>query len=455
MTNLFRSCRFLTLIGFVLAIHLQMLNAQNPIIRDQFSADPSARVFNGRMYVFSSHDIKAPEGKGLRPEWFCMEDYYVYSSENLVDWTNHGMILSQYDVPWVDSATYSMWAPDCIEKDGKYYFYFPANKIKEEGAKWGGFGIGVAVADSPEGPYVAQAEPIKGIHGIDPNVFIDKDGQAYIYYSLGQIFVAKLKDNMLELDSEPQAIANLPEKGMKEGPWLFEREGLYYLTLPHVENETERLEYAIADNPMGPFKMAGVIMDESPSGCWTNHHSIVEYQDQWYLFYHHNDYSPNFDKNRSVRVDSLFFNSDGTIRKVSPTLRGVGISKAYNTIEIDRYSAISDKGTEIAFINSSDTFKGWKTLMSEKGAWLRYDRVDFSGQKPGQIKLRVQAPSGAVIELRENSLQGPILSKIKVPSGDTWQAVEAGVKNIKSEIIDLVFVLKKGSQLEIDWVQFE
>ena len=103
---------------------------------------------------------------------------------------------------------------------------------------------------------------------------------------------------------------------------------MYYLTYPHVENKTERLEYAIGDNPLGPFKVTGVIMDESPTGCWTNHHSIIQFKNQWYLFYHHNDFSPNFDKARSVRADSLFFNEDGTIKKVIPTLRGIGVTDA-------------------------------------------------------------------------------------------------------------------------------
>jgi Beta-xylosidase len=173
--------------------------AQNPIIRDRFSADPSARVFNGRVYLYPSHDNLAREGRG-RPIWFCMEDYHVFSSSNLTDWTHHGIILGQNKVNWVDSTTFSMWAPDCIARNGKYYFYFPANVKASIGR---GFGIGVAVADHPAGPYTPQLEPINNVHGIDPCPFIDKDGQAYIYYSLNKIFVAKLKDNMLELASEP------------------------------------------------------------------------------------------------------------------------------------------------------------------------------------------------------------------------------------------------------------
>ena len=325
--RLFLLSTFLVIIG--------TLKAQNPIITDQFTADPTAKVFEGKMYVYPSHDIPSPIER--LKEWFCMADYHVFSSDNLVDWTDHGVILSQENVPWVAPDSYSMWAPECVYKNGKYYFYFPSTP-KGEGKR--GFSIGVAIADKPYGPFPPQATPIEGVNGIDPCVLIDKDGQAYIYWSGRGMSVAKLKDNMLELTSEPMQIQGLPE-GFKEGPFAFERNGKYYFTFPWVKEKTEVLAYAMGDNPMGPFEFKGIIMDESPTDCWTNHHSLVEYKGQWYLFYHHNDYSPEFDKNRSARVDSLFFNPDGTIQKVTPTLRGVGITDARKEIQLDRYSRLS------------------------------------------------------------------------------------------------------------------
>jgi hypothetical protein len=278
-------------------------SAQNPIISGQYSADPTARVFNGKVYLYPSHDIPSPIEK--LKEWFCMADYHVFSSSNLTEWQDHGVIVSQDKVPWVQDGSYTMWAPDCVEKDGKYYFYFPAAPKGEEK----GFGIGVAVADHPEGPFMPMWKPIEGVHGIDPCVLIDKDGQAYLYWAGAGLHMAKLKPNMTELASEPKLVEGLPE-GFKEGPFAFERNGKYYFTFPWVREKdgTETLAYAMADHPMGPFTFKGIIMDESPTKCWTNHHSIVEYQGQWYLFYHHNDYSPKFDKNRSVRIDSLNFN---------------------------------------------------------------------------------------------------------------------------------------------------
>lgn len=444
-------------LGLILALAAlfsiaDQLVAQNPLIRDQFTADPSARVFNGKVYVYPSHDILANEDRG-RIGWFCMEDYHVFSSSNLNDWTDHGVIVSQDKVDWVNADSYSMWAPDCIERNGKYYFYFPA--FHKDTSRLGrGFSIGVAVADQPEGPYIPQPEPIKGFTGIDPNAFIDKDGQAYLYWSLGEIFVAKLKENMLELDSEIKVVEYLPDSGLKEGPYVFERQGIYYMTYPHVENRTERLEYAIGDNPMGPFRFAGVIMDESPSGCWTNHHSIVEFEGQWYLFYHHNDYSPKFDKARSIRVDSLFFKEDGTIQKVRPTLRGVGVSEASRQIQLDRYSLKSDAGATVALLDTLHTFKGWKAILNEENAWIRYNKLDFGDAHLPNLELAYSSQSGGTLHIRLDSAGGPLLAELKVAESKDWKTILCPLSEIPSGIHDLVVVSKSQDPVEIDWIRF-
>lgn len=427
--------------------------AQNPFIRDQFTADPTARVFNNRVYVYPSHDILAKEGKG-RVGWFCMEDYHVFSSDNLTDWTDHGVIVTQNKVPWVRPDGYSMWAPDCVFRNNKYYFYFPTFP-KDTTSIGRGFTIGVAIADKPEGPFVPQAEPIKNVKGIDPNVFIDKNGQAYLYWSAGQIFGARLKPNMLELDSEVKVLGDLPTKGLKEGPFVFERNGVYYMTYPHVENKIERLEYAIGDNPLGPFKITGVLMDESPTGCWTNHHSLAEFKGQWYLFYHHNDYSPKFDKARSVRVDSLFFNADNTIRKVRPTLRGVGLTKADKPIQVDRYSKLADSGIAIDLLDSADTFKGWKTVFSAPGAWIQYNGVDFGSGKAKKVIVNAKTNSDATLQIRLNSVNGPVLSEIKLSPGTGWNTTTVGASGVKSGVHPIVVLAKDGGQVEVDWIRFE
>ncbi len=427
-------------------------NAQNPIIRNQYSADPSARVFGDRVYLYPSHDILAAPGKG-RPGWFCMEDYHVFSSADLTNWTDHGVIVTQNKVPWVRPDSYSMWAPDCIERNGKYYFYFPTSP-KDTTTYGRGFTVGVAIADKPEGPFIPEAIPVKGIRGIDPNVFIDKDGQAYLYWSAGNIYAAKLKENMLELASDPVTLGELPSKGLKEGPFLFERNGVYYLTYPHVENKIERLEYATGNNPSGPFKFTGVIMDESPTGCWTNHHSLVQFKNQWYLFYHHNDYSPKFDKARSVRADSLFFNADGTIQKVIPTLRGIGVTQATNEIQLDRYSAISDKETAVMFIDTANTFKGWKTIFTGSNGWIQYNTVDFGNKRLKTVSVNVSSATGGILQLRADNIDGTILAEVKVPAGNNWHIVNAALSAFTPGIHHLVVLLKEGKNVEVDWVSF-
>lgn len=439
------------LLAALLGAGSQLAQAQNPFITNQFTADPAARVFGGRVYVYPSHDIRATPGHG-RQGWFVMEDYHVFSSANLTDWTDHGVIVTQNKVPWVQPDSYSMWAPDCVFRNGKYYFYFPSTPRDTTAGK--GFRIGVAVADQPTGPFVPQPAPLAGVRGIDPNVFIDHDGQAYLYWSQGNIYGAKLKANMLELAEAPKTLGELPTQGLKEGPYLFERKGIYYLTYPHVAHKTERLEYATSTSPLGPFTVQGVIMDESPTGCWTNHHSILEFRNQWYLFYHHNDLSPKFDKNRSVRIDSLSFAADGSLRKVQPTLRGVGLTDARQKIQLDRYSRLSAQGAAIAFLDTANTFRGWQTRLAP-GGWVQYNNVDFGRQPLHTAVLRGASATGGTVQIRLDNPQGPLLAQLAVPRGGTWQEVKAPLAAFKPGRHTLFVSLQGGAGAEIDWVSFK
>ena len=267
----------------------------------------------------------------------------------------------------------------------------------------------------------------------------------------GGVQQAKLKDNMMELATKPERVNDLPQKGLKEGPFPFKRNGKYYLTFPWAKDSTEVLAYCMADQPLGPWKFMGVFMDESPTGCWTNHHSIVEYKGQWYIFYHHNDYSPEFDKNRSARIDTIGFNPDGTIIKVIPTLRGVGNSDARTQIQIDRYSEIASNAS-IAYLNETNKFEGWKTLFAKNGAWVRYNRVEFGQEPVKQVKFRVLAPKGATLEV--SVAGGKSIAKVKVPCSNNWEIVSAPVKNSPVGLQDLKITLKSG-QAEVDWMIFD
>jgi hypothetical protein len=358
------------------------------------------------------------------------------------------VIVRQTEIPWAKPDAYALWAPDCIAKDGKYYFYFPTLPKAGEG-----FRVGVAVADQPTGPFAVDPQPIEGVHGIDPCVLLTKDGAAYLFFSHKQIFVAKLKANLRELDGPVTTIANLPTKGLLEGPFAFER-GKYYLTYPHVENRIERLEYAVSDQPMGPYQPAGVILDESASGCWTVHQSIVEYRGEWFLFYHDRDLSPTFDKNRSIRADRLYFNDDGTIRKVVPTLRGVGVVDARSEIQLDRFSATSGNDVTVSFLDPANVHAGWKIALGKPASWVRFNDVDF-GPGVRTAHLRARSAGGGTVEIHRDAPDGPVLARVEIPASADWQIVNAATKNAVAGRHDLVVTLVGGDAVELDWAKFE
>ncbi len=434
-----------TLLALACALAGTALSAQNPVIRDQYTADPTARVFDGKVWLYASHDIISP----VEPErkWFCMADYHCFSSEDLVHWTDHGVILDQKDVPWGNPEGYSMWAPDCVERGGKYYFYFP--NAPREGR---GFAVGVAVADRPDGPFTPQEKSIQGVFGIDPCCLLASDGNAYLYWSGMGFSGAKLQDNMTELDGTPVRLDTpLPAGGLKEGPFVFEREGKFYLTYPWVQDRTESLVYAMADSPLGPFEYKGKIMEKSLSECWTNHHSFVEYQGQWYLFYHHNDYSPDFDKNRSVRIDKVRFNPDGTIEQVTPTYRGVGVTPASDRIQMDRYSGIYHVAAGIDFLDPAKPFDGWFVRLGRPGTWVRYDEIDFGETSPEAVTFRYRAPEHAEVAapLSDEESLGTFL----LPASEDWTEVTLPVTGTATGLRNLKLLVLRGSA-DIDWVSF-
>jgi hypothetical protein len=436
------------------------LLAQNPIIKGQYTADPTARVFDGKVWLFASHDIISP----VEPErkWFCMEDYHVFSSEDLVHWTDHGVILDQKDVPWGNPQGYSMWAPDCVERDGKYYFYFP------NGTKAGrGFGVGVAVADRPEGPYIPEPEPIKGINGIDPCVLQASDGNAYIFWGNGRC--AKLKPNMKELaDDNPKTVVKWGNREMEmvgvncleglpsrqaEGPFAFEANGWFYLTYPYVRENTEVLAYAMSKNPMGPYEYKGIIMERSVNECWTNHHSFVQYKGQWYLFYHHNDYSPNFDKNRSVRVDKVRFNPDGSIEQVVPTLRGVGETLATDHIQMDRYSAIYHYGVYVDLLDAANPFEGFYIHFARGNSWVRYDEITFGETAPASVVFRFR--SGAASRVSLQTSDEKIVGTFDLPASADWKEVKLPFETALTGVQNIKLIVDEGKDLDVDWISFK
>jgi hypothetical protein len=319
-----------------------------PLITDNFTADPSAHVFDGKIYIYPSHDIESNVPQDDLGSHFNMMDYHVYSMDSpTATVVDEGKVLAVEDIPW---AKRQLWAPDAAEKDGKYYLYFPAKDENDI------FKIGVAVGNTPTGPFTAQPEAIKGSYSIDPAVFEDSDGSYYMYFggiwggqlqkyrnnkfddkgsaptdglpaddepALGPI-IAKMSDDMLEFAETPKEIQILDENGSPllngdnsrrffEAAWVHKYDGKYYLS--YSTGDTHFIAYATADNPYGPFTYQGVVLN--PVEGWTNHHSIVEVNGDWYLFYHDTQLSGETHL-RNIKMTKLTHLSDGTIQTIDP-----------------------------------------------------------------------------------------------------------------------------------------
>jgi hypothetical protein len=285
----------------------------NPIIQSIFTADPTARVWDdGRIYLYPSHDIDPPQGCNL------MDKYHVYSSSNMVDWIDEGQILQASDVSWGRPEGGFMWAPDIAHVNGTYYYYFP--HPSGAGDLWGStWKIGVATSTSPATGFTSQSY-IPGLDSlIDPAVFVDDDGQAYLYIGGGGTSEGgKLKPSMVEMQAPMQPMQGLMD--FHEATWVHKRNGIYYLSYADNTGPHNQMRYATSSNPLGPWTYRGLILN--PTNDAVTHGSIVEYKGQSYLFYLTADVS-QFDWLRSVNVDLLNYNPDGTIQLVTPTTEGV------------------------------------------------------------------------------------------------------------------------------------
>ncbi len=426
----------------------------NPIVRTMYTADPTARVMNGKLFLFPSTDIDDPTAAGYND--FKMPSYNVFSSEDLIDWTDHGCQVDQNNISWITPNSNTMWAPDCIEKGGKYYFYFPTwSHVSDNGCH-----IGVCVADDPEGPYTMPDAPISGVNNIDPNTFIDDDGTPYIYWGGGDnnsLCGSKLCDNMVELDGVRVVFENLPSE-YKEASFVFKRGDIYYLTFScDFGGGGCALAYATGSSPLGPFEYKGTFM-AGWSDCWTNHHSIVEYNDEWILFYHHNDISGQ-DKLRSVCADYVSFASDGAIEMVNPTYRGIGTCDATKRIDIDRYSSKSDN---ITISRTDDSLPAnWCIERAKTGSWLTFDRVQFPANGVEMLEVcYANNGGGGVVEVRADSASGELIASINIPAGDAWGdylIAQADVSYSPSSLTDLYISFSGSSALlfSIDWIRFK
>ena len=321
-----------------------------PLVSHIYTADPSAHYFNGKIYIYPSHDVDAGEAFDDLGSHFAMEDYHVISMDSIdSEAVDHGVALHVDNVSWAEKQ---MWAPDAAHKNGKYYLFFPAKAYD------GIFRIGVAVSDSPVGPFQPQPKAIKNSFSIDPAVFEDEDGSYYMYFGGlwgGQLqrwrkgtfnaespdsptahipkddepallpFIAKMTDDLLEFAEAPKEIEILDENGelllagdtdrrFFEASWMHKYKEKYYFS--YSTGDTHFICYAIGDTPYGPFTYGGKILE--PVVGWTSHHSICKVEDTWYLFYHDSSLSKGVTHLRSVKVTELHHLEDGSIKTIAP-----------------------------------------------------------------------------------------------------------------------------------------
>ena len=290
-----------------------MAKSKNPIITNIYTADPAPMVSGDTLYLYTTHD----EDK-LINDFYTMVDWYCFSTKDMVNWTDHGKVFSLDDISWADDRA---WAPQCIERNGKFYLYCPVHK------KDGGMAIAVGVADRPEGPFKDIGKPLVDEgdwNDIDPTVFIDDDGQAYLYFGNPELRYVLLNEDMISVKGSVNKIPMTEEAFSKgshytgtsygEGPWFYKRNGLYYMVFAGFEpgeHPNEHLAYSTSKGPTGPWKYGGVLMESGP--CFTNHPGVVDFKGKSYLFYHTDELPGGSLFHRSVCVAEFKYNEDGSI----------------------------------------------------------------------------------------------------------------------------------------------
>ena len=407
--------------------------AQNPIIQTCFTSDPAPIVHDGTVYVYTGHD----EDKA---DFFWMQEWRVYSSQDMVNWTDHGSPLAIESFEWADDRA---WAGQCIERSGKFYWYICAHsKLSQAMA------IGVAVSDSPTGPFVdAIGKPLAdgSWDYIDPTVMIDDDGEAYIYWGNPEIYYAKLNEDMISLKSEIKVIDQCEnsfggpsvkqrKEGAKykdcytEGPWLHKRDNKYFL-LYAAGGIPEHITYSSSDSPTGPWKYEGEIMPLQNTGSFTNHCGLVDFKGNSYFFYHTGKLPEGGGFGRSVAVEQFSYNDDNTFPIINATENGVSpVGKLDPYRKVEAETIAFSKGVK----SESNDKTGIYISEIHNDDYIMVREVDFTDKSPKSINVNVaSALRGGTIEVRADSINGLLLSEIKVPGTggwENWQIVSSEIK---------------------------
>lgn len=423
--------------------------AQNPIIQTNYTADPAPMVYNGKVYLYTSHDED-------ESTWFTMNDWKLYTTEDMVNWTDHGSVLSYKNFGW---AKMNAWAPQCIERNGKFYMYVPITD------RQGKNGIGVAVANSPYGPFTDPlGKPLiqNSNADIDPTVFIDDDNQAYLLWGNPECYYVKLNEDMISYNEEIKVFPNTVESFGKrtgkedprrpttyeEGPWLYKRNKLYYLFFAGGPI-SEHIGYSTSKSPVGPWKYQGVVMP-AQGGSFTNHPGVIDFKGKTYFFYHNGALPGGSGFNRSVSVEELSFNPDGTVKQLNMTVgikKGLAIVNPYVKSEAETMAWSKDVKAM-----QNDQVGVFITAM-KNDAFTKVRDVDFRKEGASKFTARVGTTHNSAVsmEIRLDGPDGELIGSIKVPmtgGNDRWQVVTTEVKKVTG-IHDVYFVFKGKATAKI------
>ena len=434
--------------------------AQNPFVQTWCTSDPAPMVHNGTMYVYTGHDEDGAD-------FFWMQEWRVYSTQDMVNWQDHGSPLALESFSWADDRA---WASQTIERDGKFYWYICAHsKIS------GGMAIGVAVGDSPTGPFRdALGKPLfenGSWDHIDPTVFIDDDDQAWLMWGNPQVYYLKLNRDMISYEGE---LGKLPmteeafggpmmkerEKGKTykdsyvEGPWLTKRNGTYLL-LYAAGGVPEHISYSTAPSPLGPWKYAGEIMPLSNTNSFTNHCGVADFKGHSYFFYHTGKLPQGGGFGRSVAVEEFKYNADGSFPTILPTDEGVkpvGEFNPYRKVEAETMAFSKGIKTE------QNDEVGVYVSDIHNGDYIKLQNVCFCNKLPRTFTARVASGlRGGQIEVRIDSIKGKLACKLEVPATggwEKWQTLTADFTELVKGRHDLYLVFKgrKGPKLfNFDW----
>lgn len=425
-------------------------SADNPIIQTVYTADPAPLVHDGRVYLYTSHDEDGST-------WFTMRDWRVWSSADMVNWTDHGSPLSISSFSW---ASKDAWAGQAIYRNGKFYWYVPVT------ARNGSMAIGVAVSDSPTGPFRdAIGRPLVQNGEFDPTVFIDDDGQAYLYWGNPNLWYVKLNPDMISYSGSPTRI-QLTAAGFgarsgdakrptlfEEGPWVYKRNGLYYMVFA-AQCCSEHIAYSTAPGPLGPWTYRGTVMP-AQGASFTNHPGVIDFEGGSYFFYHNGALPGGGGFTRSVAVEKFSYGADGSIPSMTMTTTGAPQVKS-----LDPY--VRQEAETIAYESGVETRPtgdgGMSVTQIENGDWIKVKGVAF-GAGATAFSARVSsATRGGTIEVRLGSLTGTTVATCGVPGTggtQTWTTVSCPVSGATATSdVYLRFTGSSGALFDVDWWQF-